>query len=655
MPAGSHQVRTKRISAWSIAVAGSLSLATFIHVIETVSRRFVTYDSVVLWYAAPEWAHLRLHEPGFYGQAYGSTLAAVPVAFLHGLGMGYALALPIVLGASILTVWFALGLAAYKRGHSTTALFAFAAPALLSSYYVVYVTVAPAERAFALIGVGAFLLIIRVRRAWVTAVGVALVGIGTAVDSSAVVFVVPLALWWGLDGRGRAHVRGAVAGGGVAVVYAAYRVWFYAVHPDHNAHGGLPLSPSLDTLGQSLSHPYGVFRMFSPELFREWWGPVGGGALVLVGLLVLRRARLTIPALAVALFVLYALSTPRALDLNGLFLPPARILLFVPFSLWFLGFLAAQTQPRLPGWVRLTVVLLVVVAAALSFTERVTGIGTHSPEVIARASQHTGGFYAFYPVAPLAKACDRLARTVSRGHLDMVVTLDRTQAFACSVASTPIRTFNFPYEARAWTLEDAATRTVSRFVVIPAVPYLCDAAERRRIHCMVKDRGNVITVPSQPVLNVLALLGLRSRPFGPGCAMDGNRCDSGTDSRHEFPRTVNNLVLSRSASTGTAAVLASLERGDPRAVELGVDARRVVPRLARLLRTRKLVLEATDVQPTGTNTVQARIIIRGAKHATVSVQLLRVHERWLLAARSLCTLAATQHVPCDDPYRFFPI
>ena len=155
---------SRRVSVFGMLAAGCLSVATFVHVIVTVSRHLMTSDSVVLWYAAPEWAHLRLHEPGFYGQAYGSTFAAVPMALLHALGMIYALSLPIVLGASILTVWFALGIAAYKRGHVTTAVFAFAAPALFSSYYVMYVTVAPAERAFALIGLGAGLAIVRVRR-----------------------------------------------------------------------------------------------------------------------------------------------------------------------------------------------------------------------------------------------------------------------------------------------------------------------------------------------------------------------------------------------------------------------------------------------------------------------------------------------------------
>ncbi len=645
--------RSPAIVSWGIVAAGSLSLATFVHVIATVGRKLITYDSVVLWYAASEWANLRVHEPGYYGQSYGSTLAAAPMAVLHALGMGYPLALPVVLGASILTVWFGLGFAAYKRGHPTTALLAFAAPALSSSYYVVYVTVAPVERAFALIGIGACLVIMRVRRPWVTAVGVALIGIGTAVDSSAAVFVVPLALWWALDGRERAHVRAALVGAGVALVYAAYRFWFYAVHPDHDFHGGLPLRPSFDRLGESLSQPYGVFRMFSPELYREWWIPVGLGALIVVGLLLTRRVRVAIPALAVVLITLYALATPRALDLAGLFLPPARILLFVPFSLWFLSFLAAETQPVVPRWVRTAIVVAVVVAAAASLTERTIGFGTHSPEVIARASQNTGGFYAFYPVAGLERACDRLAGAVARDHLDLVVILDRNQAFGCTVGPAPITTLNFPYEARTWALEDAARRNVSRFIVSAPLPRLCQAAARRDINCVSTPLGSVMTVPRQPVLNVLALLGLRARPFGPGCVIKGNRCDAGTDSRHAFPRAVDDSKLARDASTGVASALASLGHGDPRAVEVGGDARRVVPRIARALRAGKLALEATNLRPTGSRTVRAQIVIRGATPKEVDVQFLKVHDRWLLAARSLCRVAATQHVRCADPYPFF--
>ena len=262
--------------------------------------------------------------------------------------------------------------------------------------------------------------------------------------------------------------------------------------------------------------------------------------------------------------------------------------------------------------------------------------------------------YAFYPVAPLAADCDRIARAVKRDRLDIVVLLDRTRAFGCAVAPTPVRTINFPYEARTWTLQDAARRPVRRLVLIPAPPHICDIARRRKVRCAKRDGGAVITVPPRPVLNTLAVLGLRARPFGPGCVIDANRCASGTDARHAFPRPIANQRLADAAHAGATAALTSIQRGKPSAVEVGVDRTRVVPRLARALHTRGVVLRVTQVQPTGTNTARARVVVRGSARSTVDVQFIELHGRWLLAARSLCTLAATQHVSCKDPLPFFP-
>ena len=230
-------------------VAALISTVEFGRVVAVVGRKITNPDTTTLWYAAQEWSHLRWHEPGFLGQSYGSTIAGAPIALLHALGLGFPTATPIVLGASMLALWFALAWAFARRGHPLIATLTAAMPTLLSAYYAMYITSVTFERAFVFTGVGLALVIASRRSAFALAAGVALAGLGLAIDLSAALLVVPVGVWWILDRRPTGREWRAVAVGAVIpVLYFAWSQWFYVAHPDHNLHGGLPLTPELSVL-----------------------------------------------------------------------------------------------------------------------------------------------------------------------------------------------------------------------------------------------------------------------------------------------------------------------------------------------------------------------------------------------------------------------
>ncbi len=626
---------------WGVAVA--LSVATFVHVIATVSSEITGPDNSVLWYAVPEWTHLRLHEPGFYGQSYGSTFDAIPAAALHAVGVGLAWAVPIGLGLSILTVWFALGWAAARRGHPTVALLAYAGPVLLSSYYVVFVTVVPVERAFALVGIGVAMLLVRSRHAWVTALGVAVTGVAVAIDASSLVLVAPIAVWFALDLRRRTELVPVLVGLIPAVAYFVYRLWFYRAHPDHDLHGALPLRPSFDVLGRVFDDPYPVFRLFALEVLREWWMPLAAGAVVLVVVLARRRATTAVPAVLVLVFTLYAVSTPRAGDRAGLFLPPARVLLMVPFALWFLVFLLAETRPSFPGWVRPAVVAVVMVLAAVSFTERLVGSGTHDPAVVHHEAL-TSILYAFEPVRGVERDCDRIEAAAARAGADLVVLpLGGTRAFACAGRTgNTLETLDIPFERRTWLLERAARVPVRTVLVRPVPSDFCAVARRRAIRCRQAHGVAVLTARRQPALNLLALIGLSVRPFGPGCRIVGTRCAGGTDARRAFPEPVGTVPAAARTEVGEA--WRGVLRGDSSWSEPMPGVHQTVAAIERRRHGRP-VPRLRNVSMTGPRSVRAEV--RGAEGAPQSVeQFVLVDGRWRVARSTVCAVAVDLGAQC---------
>jgi hypothetical protein len=628
------------VPQWAPAVAGALSILTFVDVVRRGASKIVSGDSAVLWYEAHEWGHLRWHAPAFFGQAYGSSLPGVPVALLHGMGMSYALALPVALAASTLAMWFALALAMYRRGHVATATVTAAMPALLSSYHDFYVAAVTFERAFVITGVGAALLLWPRQRPAIVTGAVALLGIGLYIDVSSVLLVVPIVAWWVLERRRvRAEWIAVAIGASLALVYAALSIAFYRVHRDYKLYLSPAFTPTRSIWDYSIGHLSGAFRMFAPEVLRAWWIPVTIAVVLTVALVATRRARYAIPALFVPLATAYALSTPRASSGAGFtFLPPARILLFLPPALCFLALLAARAYPGIAARVARPVTLLVVVVAAASFVLRVAS-GSHSATTLLDPATHAS-IYRFASTTDVEQRCAFVARYARAAHVDTIVVLnDPWTAMGCEARfGSSFRTLDAPYERRAWRLREFATRSSRAALFYPGLG-LCDLAARRFTSCETRDVFAVVHYRPQPLLNVLALLDIPVRAFGSRCAVDAFWCRSGTDARRAFPRRVG------AADGRLAAAVNAISRGDASYAEPGPQRTAVLPALEGRLRGRTIAVR--DGFRSGPRTYAATLRVPTAHgRRDLLGQFVVLDGRVTVSESTLCALGTRLGVAC---------
>ncbi len=635
-----------RATALAPFVAAIISTVEFGRVVAVVGRKITNPDTATLWYAAREWSHLRWHEPGFLGQSYGSTIAGAPIAVLHALGLGDPTATPIVLGASMLALWFALAWAFARRGHPLIATLTAGMPALLSAYYAMYVTSVTFERAFVFTGVGLALVIAYRRSAFALAVGVALAGLGLAIDLSAALLVVPVGVWWILDRRPNVRELRAVAMGALTpVLYFAWAQWFYVAHPDHNLHGGLPLTPELSVLRKSLQQLDRLFQLFAPEVFRSFWVPLVIGLLLIGALLLSRRSQFAFPAGLVLVLTLFALATPRAIDEGGLFLPPGRVLLVFPVVLVFLGFLVAEAWPGMAQRLAPVGGAVVLLAVVLSVGFRGT-IDAHDPARLREAAL-TAPLYGFTTVAAVDADCRRLDDFAKRSHATIaVLPAGGTLANGCGpLVDSRLHTIDAPYDRRTWELERAATQRSTAAVFSPIGPDFCAIASARFDACERDGPMAVVRYPAQPILNVLANLDLPIRPFGDGCVIANLVCSAGTDTRARFPRAESRITADSPEGVEIADALARYSADRAGSAEPGPGFDVTNAALLPLLQGQRLA--PSVIRRTGPHTASLVLRVPSGTGATrVLGQMVQRDGRWMLAWSTQCAIAGLNQVPC---------
>ncbi len=636
-----------------------LSIATFADAIAHASSKFTNVDATVLWDEAHEWGAGRWRTPAFFGQSYGSSLLGIPVAILHGLGTSYAFAAPIALAASTLVLWFALAMVALRRGHVVLATIACAVPAILSAYYTTYLSSVPFERVFALNGVGIALLLWPRRSLFAIAAGVALLVVGAAIDASSLLLVAPAGAWWLLERRPVRREWFAVGcGAAIGVAYGAFSFGFYRVHPDENLQGGLPLRPSWSDLSYSGGHLFGLFRMFAPELLRAWWLPVSVACVCVALMFATRRARAVVPACIFVGLLAYALATPRARSLPGFdFLPPARLLLFLPPALWFFAFVLSELRgPLSPRVVRWAVVAVTALAFA-SFGVR-TWDGSHQSARFVTAATRSG-IYRFSLVSAVEQQCDAVARAVRAKNADAVVLLgtgalvrNNTSAVACdALGSGRVLMIDAPDERRAWPLHAADTTTAHTIVIGPVSPGFCAAAVRRFAGCEPAGDFAAVHVSSERLTDVLALLDIPLRPYGNGCVLSISslassllRCRTGTDARLAFP------TRGATVDAGSDLFVALHDAVSVPRLEPGLSTS--TDRALAGVLTRPNV-SIRDAFATGPTTYAATLTIpAGAQTLSVLAQFALVDGKPALSLSTACAIAMRNGISCSSPLPF---
>jgi len=493
-----------------------------------VGRRITSDDEPVVWVAARDLQQLTFHQPNFYGQSYGSPFEAALVAMLHVAQVSYPTALSMVLSLLALAPWWVLAFAAHRCGSTRLTIAAAVAPLVLSGYYSVFVAVTPESqvaRFLAVIGVAIMMTKPKMR---FEALAWTLVGLAAAVDTSTVLLGGPAAAWFLFMKPVRRERLVAMGAGCIVPVgwVAAGAVFYSRLHPDYALHGAPSLRPSLGTLWHSVRRPEHLFNLYVFELLRSAVLPILMLA-VLIALLLWTRRRASIAAsIAATAVLLFALSTPKAQEDLGPFLPSGRILLVLPFAMWFFAFVIADTgwRPTFTVDQRVVVVGLVALAAA-SFGARAIWPADRVLHWRDYASSPALFGYRFDRTEDVSRRCNNLRSLATRNGAQLVVLDTIVLAYACDVLEAPrLRTLLPRFDRRTWRMYDELRRSRHVALFWDVRSDFCAVAAPQFMSCrMIASHGAVARFAPQSVLSVLAAVGWPIRPFGPACHPHGER------------------------------------------------------------------------------------------------------------------------------------
>jgi hypothetical protein len=538
-----------RVTQW--VLLGAIAVAAVVQQVQVswLARTVTNDDATLLWYSAQEWASRQVRQPGFYGQSYGSTLEGLPLDALARLGLEFWIGLPVVMGVFAIAGWSLLAIAAWRRSHRVLAAAALVAPVLLSGYYAFFVTTVPtwtAPRFLAVTGV-ALLVMPRLPRP-IEALAFSVLGLGVVMDPSNALLGVPVVLWFLLSQRvTRDRV---VTFAAAAVIPAAWFVWswaFFRAHPDYDLHGALSLRPSWDVLSHSAMHLGSFFDLFTPELTPPSLVPAGAFIALVAVLVTRRRAMYVAPAIGAFVLLLWGMTTPKADPFASLgkFLPQGRLLLMLPYLLWFLALLVVESGALARIRVPTRAALAVLTAVALvSLGARVVS-GSVADVRDESVSYGRRGLYSFGPVENIRSTCTEVHRAAEGAGASIAVfvrnrakpNLDRALAYGCgALAYGRMDTLEPDYERRTWRLYDELHRTRTSAVLWGVKPGYCGYARWRVEQCGELQPGIVaLTFERQSVLVLLSSLEIPVRPFGPDCAPKLDLAAIGCDDPLELP------------------------------------------------------------------------------------------------------------------------
>src|SRR6202011_5744319 len=102
--------------------------------------------------------------------------------------------------------------------------------------------------------------------------------------------------------------------------------------------------PSWQTLVRSLGHLSQFFALFGLELAPYWQLAVVATLVLTLMLVVTREAKYVVPGVIVPVLLLWGMAVPKATPGGlGRFLPQARLFVTLPYVLWFLAYLVAES------------------------------------------------------------------------------------------------------------------------------------------------------------------------------------------------------------------------------------------------------------------------------------------------------------------------
>jgi hypothetical protein len=445
-------------------------------------RSHTDQDQTILWYAGRELLSGKVYEPNFFGQRYNTTFEAIPGALLHSAGLSWGTALPLATTLLVTLAWILLAATAFRLGQPLAALLALAAPLLMRVQYVLLFDaprgVLAGDCAAALaMAIGLAARRYQIRLCSLVAIG----GLAILWDYAAALAVIPVLAYVVCRDWPRYRRRAGQTVFLFAAATVAPLAWYLFTVTWWNAHHSYLIYPAAasslrwSVWVNNFDHLSAYVSYFAPAL-----APVAGVAvfllasgIVLVMVLAVRRRSLALLLSTGSLLVLIllALTSTSAVE-PGLYLAGSRILLPLPFAVWFLCFAVSDTakgtgaahlpahrvqrRPRTNYYVIAIVVLATISLIVTQITPTV-GVSVANPTLL--------GTY-----------CAAVTKIYRSTGAQLLATNNVNDAYGCA-AEDGLNTLIPSFDRRGWLIQASLREPIQRILVaVPSCSYVDSAA-----------------------------------------------------------------------------------------------------------------------------------------------------------------------------------
>jgi hypothetical protein len=447
-------------------------------------RSHTDQDQTILWYAGRELLSGKVYEPNFFGQRYNTTFEAIPGALLHAAGLSWGTALPLATTLLVTLAWVLLAAAAYRRGQPLAALLALAAPLLMRVQYVLLFDaprgVIAGDCAAALaMAIGLAARRYQIRLCSLVAIG----GLAVLWDYAAALAVIPVLVyvvcrdWPQYRRRGGQTALLAAAAMLPPLTWFLFTITWWDAHHSYVTYPEAASSLHWSVWVHNVDHLSAYLSYFAPAL-----APVAGVAVVLLGsgivlVMVLAVQRRSLALLlangSLLVLILLSLTSTSAVE-PGLYLAGSRILLPLPFAVWFLSFAVLDTAKRTRpyGSPRPTQrVIAIVVLATISLIVTQINFST----VATRSITPTVGVSVATPTL-LSALCAGLMSVYRSTDAQLLATNNVNEAYGCA-AEDGINTLIPYFDRRGWLIQASLREPIQRILVaVPNCSYVDPAA-----------------------------------------------------------------------------------------------------------------------------------------------------------------------------------
>jgi hypothetical protein len=482
-------------------------------------------DQTLLWYAAKEFIHGKMHEPNFYGQAYNTTFESIPGELLHIIGLPFGLSVPLSSMIFVTGIWTSLAAIAYHLGKRKTALLALAAPIIMRPQYLVLFD---APRG---ILAGDFLAIIAVacalwfckdsvkKLAALTALG----GLAIVWDFAATFIVVPVFLyllcteWTKIWVKPKRTFLFVAVSALLPISWLTLQWEWYSGHPYDLTAKSVSIIPHWSIFLQSTHHISGYFAYFAPVLAPIQLVASGLFCILVASILFVgikrRSYGLFLSALSLVLLICLALSLPDATNfLPDFYLSASRLILTLPLAIWLLILLLSMDKEgshrpvtkkhgnfivtKGPVWL-----LIVIATVSFSVTQINFDQTIHRTVYLDLSSLDN-------PKA-LAASCQRIYTVYKETNAQLYAINDPNKAYGCAAQYDRLSTLDPAFDRRGWIIKVSYTKPIERILVLGKS---CNIELPKSDKCIVeKDNSLLIETPPTIAATTLSMLGLPVR------------------------------------------------------------------------------------------------------------------------------------------------